>query len=393
MSSNVTKRALSAGLGVGALALLAPRASADTPFSSFAFRATGAPTARTLPDRLGELKNVKDFGARGNAPTNDTAAIQAAVNQGGRVFFPDGTYNISSPIVISGSEGAVHLVGSDNVVLNWVGQTAGFMIDRTPGADEKSVIIEGLHFRNMSWWLGPTNGCIRMAYLRRLTIRDCHFESRNCIKTQYDDAASVPGGGIHATAIERCHFRGVADPNIQDSRNWGSDSTAIEIRGFGICDINNIDVNGFNKGVSVNPGVASVKHMRVEMVDHGVHVGGSSGIILEDLQMEANFINFIWVEGNSPITARNVFCLADGWENNNAGVTDGIRIGGGADVYLENVQVVGFYSSSGIRFEAGAPPQGVFIKVKADLAAGSAGVAWKNFATTSKLTFIQCNHP
>src|SRR5262245_63762764 len=99
MSSNVTKRTLSAGLGVGALALLAPRASADTPFSSFAFRATGAPTARTLPDRLGELKNVKDFGAVGDGVTDDTDAIQAAVNHPSvTVFFPVGSYRISRPI-------------------------------------------------------------------------------------------------------------------------------------------------------------------------------------------------------------------------------------------------------------------------------------------------------
>jgi polygalacturonase len=126
MSSNVTKRTLSAGLGVGALALLAPRASADTPFSSFAFRATGAPTARTLPDRLGELKNVKDFGARGNGSTNDTAAIQAAVNRGGHIFFPGGIYNISSPILVSGSEANVRLTG-ESCILEWVGPNAGLL--------------------------------------------------------------------------------------------------------------------------------------------------------------------------------------------------------------------------------------------------------------------------
>jgi hypothetical protein len=51
MSTQFSKRALTAGLGVGALALLAEtqRASADTPFTTFAFPATGAPTLRIMP--------------------------------------------------------------------------------------------------------------------------------------------------------------------------------------------------------------------------------------------------------------------------------------------------------------------------------------------------------
>jgi hypothetical protein len=72
MSTQLTKRALlskgavSAGVGLGALELLAHGASADTPFTTFAFAATGAPTPRTMPDRLAEVINVKDFGAIGN---------------------------------------------------------------------------------------------------------------------------------------------------------------------------------------------------------------------------------------------------------------------------------------------------------------------------------------
>src|SRR5438046_2626554 len=99
MSAEISKRALTAGLtaglGAGALALLAQtqRAAADTPFSAFAFPATGAPMARTMPDRLSEVKNVKDFGAVGNGSNDDTAAIQAAVNwtnslNRGNIFFP-----------------------------------------------------------------------------------------------------------------------------------------------------------------------------------------------------------------------------------------------------------------------------------------------------------------
>jgi len=44
------------------------------------------------------VANIKDFGAKGDAVNDDTASIQAAIaacRQGGRVFFPEGTYLVS----------------------------------------------------------------------------------------------------------------------------------------------------------------------------------------------------------------------------------------------------------------------------------------------------------
>ena len=38
------------------------------------------------------MKNVKDYGAAGDGLTNDTAAIQKAINDGGMVYFPAGVY-------------------------------------------------------------------------------------------------------------------------------------------------------------------------------------------------------------------------------------------------------------------------------------------------------------
>ena len=133
MSEQITKRALltnpalSAGLGVGALALLAQRASPETNFAEFAFPATGAPTARTMPDRLSEINNVKDFGAAGDGSTNDTAAIQAALDaaygsssspHGGSgaiknrpVFFPAGNYKITRALTLKSVMGA-HIFGA-----------------------------------------------------------------------------------------------------------------------------------------------------------------------------------------------------------------------------------------------------------------------------------------
>ena len=55
--------------------------------------------------KLSETVSVKDFGAVGDGITDDTAAIQAAVNSlppaGGALYFPTGTYLVSSQITVN----------------------------------------------------------------------------------------------------------------------------------------------------------------------------------------------------------------------------------------------------------------------------------------------------
>ena len=59
--------------------------------------------ATTVQTKLRESVSVKDFGAVGDGVTDDTAAIQAAIdaNGGAVIFFPVGTYKITSPILIT----------------------------------------------------------------------------------------------------------------------------------------------------------------------------------------------------------------------------------------------------------------------------------------------------
>jgi hypothetical protein len=64
---------------------------------------------KTLNDKMQDLVSVKDFGATGNGTTDDTAAIQAAINlactYGGNVYLPAGTYKISAALTFSMNSG------------------------------------------------------------------------------------------------------------------------------------------------------------------------------------------------------------------------------------------------------------------------------------------------
>lgn len=63
-----------------------------------------APSTRSLSDWLSDTgRNVKAYGATGNGSTDDTTAIQNAVTAGGLVYFPPGTYLVSSTITINTS--------------------------------------------------------------------------------------------------------------------------------------------------------------------------------------------------------------------------------------------------------------------------------------------------
>jgi hypothetical protein len=96
--------------GAVGLTTLPTQVLADTAFTNFSFAATGAPASRTMPDRLSDVINVKDWGAIGNNSNDDTNAIQSAINYaigprpngsvGGRMFFPPGNYKCSRGLVV-----------------------------------------------------------------------------------------------------------------------------------------------------------------------------------------------------------------------------------------------------------------------------------------------------
>src|SRR5262245_11728101 len=91
-----------------------------TALSSFGFKASGAtqsnPAAlatalRTLHSRLNDVLNLKDFGAKGDGTTDDTAALNACIDyaysstylsayhrNGAVIFIPPGIYKLTNQV-------------------------------------------------------------------------------------------------------------------------------------------------------------------------------------------------------------------------------------------------------------------------------------------------------
>jgi len=66
---------------------------------NFTQQGTGA-VSRSVQNKLEDFVSVKDFGAVGDGTTDDTAAIQAAVNTNKSVGFPTGRYKVTDTITI-----------------------------------------------------------------------------------------------------------------------------------------------------------------------------------------------------------------------------------------------------------------------------------------------------
>lgn len=194
-------------------------------FSTFAFPATGAPTPRTMPDRLAEIHNVMDFDAKGDGSTIDTAAIQAAADAassagGGTVYFPLGTYKTDAPITYNTASLSIRFRGEGNGT-NVTGNFNGFIFDRHLGSPSNtaSVVFEKMNINNSN--TGTSSGAIRLGSTTQAAIRDIGVSGFVCITTE--DAAGVSSQNIF---LENVKFQGLAVTNSKGLVIGGSGEVA-----------------------------------------------------------------------------------------------------------------------------------------------------------------------
>jgi hypothetical protein len=102
--------------------------------------------SRSVENRLRDFVSVKDFGAVGDGVTDDTAAIQAAIDASQKVYLPEGVYVVNAATGILLREGSYVLGDGIEATVIYPTAAAGSIFKRvSPAVDSsyiRSVIME-----------------------------------------------------------------------------------------------------------------------------------------------------------------------------------------------------------------------------------------------------------
>lgn len=195
-------------------------------------KSTGSTTSRTFAARYSDIKNVKDFGAIGEGFTDDTAAIQSAVdyatspysaNNRGVIFFPQGTYKLTSSVTFSNAASVKRIAFIGVPGAKITGSFADGLLKRAQDTPIGGVYwIEGLELENThaagkaimlhSCVSGTVRNCdIHGTFIgvetfgsQSITVQDCSI-----IGTGAANSVGIIAG--NATSVVSCDVSGYAD--------------------------------------------------------------------------------------------------------------------------------------------------------------------------------------
>lgn len=261
---------------------------------------TGAVT-RTVQAKLRESVSVKDFGAVGDGITDDTAAVQAALNTGKSVFFPEPSnyYNIASSLTISVpfSAGAYRVFGGTGaiifgqkstpfILLEWFGVSAN-------GADQLSNLNKAFSCLNSSSVEKITTTIVGEIFVSNI------FDATAANKT-IDIPATIktvnPTTAVYETvriAGDNCVVERLVVDRNRAATVWdGSFGTQPAIRfgtGSGILAKSIIAKNSMDEGVSIqNTDGLLIESLKVENAgEHGVYIStGANNVTINKYNID-----------------------------------------------------------------------------------------------------------
>ncbi len=209
--------------------------------------------------------NVTSYGATGNGTTDDTTAIQNAINasaSGDTVYFPTGTYKLTNTLTLLSSR-------------TYSGQTGSILSQATtnkfcagPNSPDTGVTLTGLTFQYGGIVINtsstPTN----------FTIKNCTFQNITNSTYPYNEAIYMPTGGTG------CNFVGNTFKNIMGD-------TGLIAWNLSSCTFTDNYFDTVNEGVHLNGPIANctvARNTGVNMHRMGIETQGAgyTNFLVED---------------------------------------------------------------------------------------------------------------
>ena len=149
---------------------------------SFTQTGTGA-LSTTLSAKLQEIVSVKDFGAKGDNSTDDTAAIQAAITAAKHVVFPEGTYLINDKLNVTQADTYIEGLGTVEIKQTTYPQHVFFITGnnctirnlKLTGVPTKTELSESLGNRYYGDNLRGQSSAIYLLAADDLDVLDCNI--------------------------------------------------------------------------------------------------------------------------------------------------------------------------------------------------------------------------
>jgi len=180
-----------------------------------------AAVARTLADRFADVVNVLDFGAVGDGVTDDTAAIQAALNAapvlGGKIIFPVGTYKVTSTLILPSKSSSrlkpIYICGdSSSIAPENCGSVIIFTGTNIPlfqgrGVTGTDVTRGILGFRDIQLYGGYTTGTSSTNTSTAINLYDpTGLQMKNVLIDGFKYGLKIEGY-FYYSRIDYCRFR------------------------------------------------------------------------------------------------------------------------------------------------------------------------------------------
>lgn len=195
----------------------------------------------------GDVANVKDYGAVGDHTTDDSAAIQAAIDSDKRhIYFPQGMYMIGTPLIpqsdqyYHGEGGSWDYIVYGGTILSCLG--SNHTIFHITGQSVNQASWEGLTFLDNDYSVLDTAFLVDQDLaLNRSIISRCRF---NAMKWAFDIQATGLGGVFISNRLYNCESDsptritgyGPSNNNVWFGCVWngqGREVPAVEIGGSG----------------------------------------------------------------------------------------------------------------------------------------------------------------